>query len=457
MVLPRQSQKEVKPGDDLALLAVQQLLYKNQGDVGCQVVGLALLELAIDHSPDNAYLKILAIYVYYLLDSVEIAYAIYQTMGIKHIQLDSCTFIILPYLLEGGFYNEAIEVCNALLRFQAGTARDCGDYAGRAMEGGTITKANEFLVFQRKKISASLAVLDAKGKILDCAVLFGTIVPGRKNDEFPIMQGALGALQGIVGGDEDMARAAQMVEEVHNPYAAMNVVSWVDHGGSVADCIDMADNRDLSILCNQILLQTPPPSREEIARDALRRGHIHGMLIRATLCLDAAKGPKKGKIVKPTEQLDRRTKSLLDSVSGLEAFMSQQPVSATNTDGSRALLTTALQLCRVLAVINAGMPLANDDSLEDREQRAYDLLNTQALSQLKLAEEVLTFSVKSTASLLPNFVVPLFAVFRMCANICDLYGWGKRKFKSKRPAEAVKEVAAIFSRLISKMLASLSR
>jgi hypothetical protein len=318
----------------LVLLAVQQLLHKNPGDAGCQVVGLALLEKAIDHSPDNAYLKMLAIYVCYLLDALDRGYQLFLLMGIKHIQLDSCTFTILPYLLEGGMYNEAIDVCNSLLRFQASTARDCGDYAGRAMEDGTITKANEFLVFQRNKMNTSLTVLDAKGKILDCAALLATFVPGGK---FDILKGALGVHQGIVGGDDDIPRAAQMIFEAHNPHAALSIVSWAGHGGTVADCNGMADNRDLTILSNQILLKTPPPSMQQIGTDALRRGHIHGMLIRATLCLDAAKGPKKGKVVKPTEQLERRATSLLECIAAIEAIMEVYTLSETNNKRSKML------------------------------------------------------------------------------------------------------------------------
>jgi hypothetical protein len=378
-------------------------------------------------------------------------------MNVKHIQLDSCIFTIVPYLLQGGLYNEAIEVSNALLRFQASTARDCGDYAGRAMDGGTISKANEFLVFQREKMNNSLSVLDAKGMILDSAPLLATAVPRKKHDEDPLWKGSLGVHQGIVGGDEDMARATQMVVEAHNPYSALSLVSWVDNGGCIQDCEDMADNRDLSIYSQQLLLPTPLPSNIEICREALRRGHVHGMLIRATLCLDATKGPKKGKIVKASDIQEKRTKSLLDCVDATNSFIKEHSIGAEG-ECYKALLSTSMELCRTLAVINTGLPLDDAvDSLEHREQRAYELLHTAALPLLKQANEALVLSVKSVCSLLPNYIVPLFALFRMCDNLCNTYGWGKRKHKTKRCAGAMKEVAEEFQHLIGKMIATLAR
>ncbi len=418
-----------------------------------------LLEAAIHHSPDNAYLKMSAIYVYYQLDALSRSWEFFQAMNVKHIQLDSCIFAIVPYLMKGALYNEAIEVCNALLRFQASTARDSGDYAGRAMEGGTISKANEFLVFQRQRMNKSLSVLDAKGMILDSAPLLATAVPRNKHDEDPLLKGSLGAYQGIVGGDDDLVRATQMVVEAHNPYAALSLVSWADHGGGIKDCDEMADNRDLSINFQQILFKTPPPSKDEIARDALRRGHVHGLLIRATLSLDAAKGPKKGKIVKSSDQLQKRTKSLLDCVDATSSFIDEHFIGEdTEVVCCKLLLSATIALCRTFAVINAGLPFCEKvDSLEQREERAYDILHTVASPILKQAKQSLVLSVKLVCSLLPNCVVPLFGVFRMCENICNLYGWGKRKHKTKRCAEAMKEVALELQDLIAVMLSALTR
>ena len=451
-----ESQREVKPGDDLILLAVQQLLFLNPQSTKSHIVSATLLESAIEHSPDNAYLKMAAIDVYYQLDSLERSWELFEGMGIKHIQLDSCSFTILPYLQRGGLYNEAVNLCSALLRFQISTARDCGDYAGRAMEKGTIGKANEFLVFQRQKMNKSLSVLDAKGIILDCAPLMAMPAEKKAIDDDPVFKGCLGGMQGIVGGDQDVARATQMTVEVYNPYAALSIVSWASNGGVGDDYDQLADNRDLSIQSLSILRRAQLPTKKEMCMDALRRGHIHGLLIRGTLCLDAAKGPKKGKIVKLTDDLEKRTSSLLRCVHSCDSL--KEKLLSENSEGvcCKALLSATLDLLRVLAMIAAGLPSTGNDSIEDREQRAYEALTTNVKATLRDAKESSLLSVKSVCYLLPNFVVPLYATFVMCAKICDLYGWGKRKHKSKRCAEALREVARDFLEFLSAMVDCIS-
>jgi hypothetical protein len=327
------------------------------------------------------------------------------------------------------------------------------------MEAGTLSKANEFMVFQRHKMNKSLSVMEAKGLILDAAALLANVVPRMKHDEDPMLQGGLGIHQGVVGGDDDMERATQMVVEVHNPYAALSLVSWADNGGNVKDSEETADNRDVSILCHQILYKTKTGSKESIIQDTLRRGHIHGILIRATLCLDASKGPKKGKIVKSSEELDKRTNSLLEGAQATADFVENHEL-AENELGvcCKALVHTTLELCRVLAIINAGHPKLDNDSMEQREQHASDLLRNKALMQLKQAKEHMSLkSVKVVCSLLPNYIVPLFALFRMCSTSCTLYGWSKRKRNTKRCAGAMADVAVEFKALIQELLKCVNR
>lgn len=454
-----QTQKELKPGDDLVLLAVQQLLYKSPNDDGTKVTCAILLESAIKHSPDNAYLKIMAIDVYYQLNAVSRSWEFFQAMGIKHIQLDSCIFPILPFLLEGGLYNEIIELCSALLRFQASTARDCGEYAGRSMEAGTLSKANEFMTFQRQKMTKSLTAVEAKGLILDAAPLLANVVPRRKYGEDPVHKGGLGIHQGIVGGEADMERATQMVYEVHSPDAAFSLVSWADNGASVAESEDLSDNRDLSILFHQILYKTRIFTKESIIRDAIRRGHFHGILIRATLCCDAIKGPKKGKVVKTSEELEKRTYSLLSSVEATATFLDNHELAEGSIGlGCKALGHATLDLCRVLARINAGLPKLDNDTLEQREKHAFEMLQEKAVLHLKEARENLSAAtVKDVCSILPNYIVPLFGIFKMCSNSCTIFGWGKRKRNTKRCAGALADVSIEFNGIIDQFMSSLKR
>jgi N-terminal acetyltransferase B complex non-catalytic subunit len=455
----QQSQREARPGDELLLLSVQQLLYQESSSTESLVTAAILLETAINHSPHNAYLQIAAIDVYYHLNAMSRAWELFHALGIKHIQLDSCTYTILPLLMAGGLYNETIEVSNALLRFHAGTARDCSEYAGRAMEAGTLSKANEFLVFQREKMNKSVTVLQAKGLILDSAAVLANVVPRKKHDDDPMLEGALGVYQGIVGGDADMGRATQMVAEAHNPYVALTLVSWADSDGSIDDGKDMADNRDLSILSQQILYQSKVESKEDIVQAALRRGHIHGLLIRSTLCVDATKGPKKGKIVKSSTELEKRTSSLLDCVKACTEFVDNHTL-AEGSEGEccKALMRATMALSRTLAMVSAGLPTLEKDSLEEREKLAAELLHSQVTDQLKQAKEHLTvLSVKDVCSLLPNYVVPLFALFRMCSNMLTLFGWGRRKRTTKICAGAMADLALAFAGIVQELQSCVER
>eukprot|EP00535_Pseudo-nitzschia_heimii_P013376 CAMPEP_0197199968 /NCGR_PEP_ID=MMETSP1423-20130617/34157_1 /TAXON_ID=476441 /ORGANISM="Pseudo-nitzschia heimii, Strain UNC1101" /LENGTH=1130 /DNA_ID=CAMNT_0042653841 /DNA_START=98 /DNA_END=3490 /DNA_ORIENTATION=- len=452
--------KELKPGDDLILLAVQQLLFTPESqkndcdhpDDAKTFISAVLLESAIHHSPDNAYLKFLAIEIFHRLDATTRSWELYDKTGLKHIQLDSCSFLIYPYLFEGGLYNEAIDMCTALLRFQRGAARDCGDFSGRAMNAGTLTKANEFLVFQREKMNRSLTFLYSKGLILDAAPLIGTEVPRMKHDSNPLLKGGIGITQGIVGGNDDNERTSQMVVESHNPYSALSITSSLDHLIMNVDGDGLCDNRDFSIL-NQgrFLLKPKIESKQKMVRNLLRRSHVHGVLIRASLCTSAMKGPRKGKVVKTSEVLERRTKSLLNSVRAASEFLDKKTLSDTDTDFEtnfiEELLQVLLGLCRALSIVNAGLPVTDigDDSLEQREIRFVDEIQNRVKSRFSRACEKLSTlnGTKSVGSLLPSCILPIFAVFRMCSTVCTGYGWGKRK-TTKKASIAMAEFSTVF-------------
>ncbi len=361
------TQRELKPGDDLILLAVQQLQFTQKCE-NSKFISAVLLESGIQHSPDNAHLKFLAMEVFHQLDSSTRSWELFQTIGLKHIQLDSCSFIIFPYLFEGALYNEAINVSTALLRFQNGTARDCGDFVGKAMNSGILSKANEFMVFQRQRMNQSLTSLYSKGMILDAAPLLASERSVTKNDTNPILRGSIGSTQGIVGGKEDIDRATKMIPEIHNPRAALSVMSCIDRC-KFDTYDDLSDNRDVSILNqNTILVKLKIETKRMMVQTSLRRSHVHGLLVRAALCVDAMKGPKKGKLVKPSMLLEKRTQSLLNSVlEASEAFGSE--INKYDTDcksnACREFLHVFLNLCRVLAVVNAGMPKTDEDSMEN--------------------------------------------------------------------------------------------
>ena len=435
-----QAQKESRPADELVLLAAQQLLCA-PNDTTKLVTAACVLEAGIRCSPYNAYLKITAMLVYGELNAVARAWELYSELHIKHIQHESCAYLILPLLQSGGFYRETISVCQEILRLQIAAIRDATEYIAHAMENGTTRKADELLLFHRRRMNRSLTTLEAKGLILDSAPMF---VEDASQD-------SLGAVHGIVGGEFDVERTNQMVAEAHNPCAAFSLLRL---NGSVEDLSSkFSENRDFSIFSHEILITREFDSLGQILENSLRRGHHHRLLIRAALCLELTKGPKKGKIAKSTHQQEKRCKSLLESVNDARIL----------DDKYKNAHQAMHCICSSIAAFGAGVYLQDDleeDSLESRETRIEAFLKKAAasLEQWRQGLSPLSdVSVSRLSRLIPDCVICFFALFRMCAKAADLYGWGPRKQKSKVCASAVAQLASKFSLLVSDILVSLER
>jgi len=455
--MEEKSQKnEMKLGDELVLLAVNKLIRMNPENTHAAIACAAILEKAINNSPNNSYLKFAAMDIYHNLDATSLSWKVSKTLGLKHIQLDSSSFIILPFLVKGGLYNETIELCNSMIRFHTIAARDCGDYSGRAMKSGILSKADEFLVFQRTKMNHSLSMLEAKALILDAAAVLAEPIEKKRGENEVMLRGRLGHLQGIVGGNSDFERATEMISEIYNPFAALNVISWAKSHEQGRGICDIADNRDISILSHRLLYSLALDSKDCTVQRVVQRGHIHGLLLRAALLVDGVKGPKKGKVVGLSEGLKRTTGSFLGSlksVASVKVESEEVPFA-----GAKQLLLALTSIGHALSVVGSGAPELENDSLEEREVRSSTILEERALVHLKEAREMMkNASVKTVCFVLPNYVVPLFSLFRMCSKVCELFGWGKRKSKSRRGASAMAAVARQFCVLIEDFRSTMAR
>ena len=434
-----------------------------QPDNSKLVAAASILEAGVRYSPHNPHIKISALFVYAQLNAASLSWKLFRQLFVKHIQHESLAYLILPILRSGGMYQETIAICKEIVRLQRVAIQEAGEFSARAMEHGALSKADEFLNFHRKRMNNSLTTFEAKGLILDAAPLF--VHDGEsKNREGDL----LGSVHGIVGGSpSDIDRANQIIGEVHDPFAAFSLLRL--HGGGSqrtdADSIAkfLSDNRDFSVvLSHDILLQRKFDSSEVIVQDSLRRGHVHAILLRGVLCVEMTKGPKKGKVAPPSETLKKRCASLLASIDGARADFSGSSIT-----GYSRLLQVVLDECRALVVVSSGLTnsgsSANKDSLETREQIASALLG-DASEGLKAAQIELSQSfgcprtgVHRVSRLLPECIVPAYAVFQMCAEVLDLYGWGRRKRKTKRCAAALADVAIAFTSLLDDMVACLGK
>lgn len=439
-----QAQKESRQSDELVLLAIQQLL-RNTPSQDDLLLSATILESAMKHSPYNAYLKISAIFTYSKLDATARAWVLFGDLFVKHIQYESCSYLILPLLRSGGFYRETLTVCQEILRLQTATSREAVDFAGRAIENGTVSKADEFIAFQRGRMNQSLSTLEAKGLILDCAPMFQL-----ENSQ----AASLGAYHGIVGTEADIERSRKIISEGHNPRAAFSLLHV---HGSISDNLPMfCENRDLSILSHDILVEQRFDSPEKILSDSIRRGHHHNLLIRAALCVDAIKSPKRGKPTSPSNVLLKLRSSLLLSAKSAidDCSTSLQSI------GYQHLLHSMVTMCKTIAFIGVGDVNGDNEgnSLEEREMKAAELISHARESMIRGQKEmsIATRSTSEVSMLLSDYVVSLFALSRMCAKLLILFGWGHRKEKTKHCAGAFSEFYLAFASLVQDMVSCLN-
>ena len=441
----KNSQKESRLADEVILLAVQLLLTQNSTTQGL-VLSATLLEKAIEQSPYSAYLKLCQIFVCADLNAVSRSWSLFRELFIKHIQHESCAYLILPLLRAGGMYHEVIKVCKEMIRLQIAAVHDANDYTGKALGHGTLSRADEFIRFQRERMNKSLSTLEAKGLIMDCAPFF-------KQDE---RQPEIGSMHGIVGGENDVERIEKMISEAYNPQGA---VSLLRLRGSVKENLTrVSENRDLNALAYQVFRFQNFSTSEGVLCDCIRRSRIHNLLLRAGLCVDATKGPKKGKVVKTGEELAKRCKSLIEHVKEAEYFAETE---IKEPAGYSSSIISMTKLCRAIAVLSGGFVDSEpvpQDSVNFREEQTATYLQ-EAVAKLNLAREQLDLSasVAGTGLALPDVILPVLTLLQMCAKINDIYGWTKKRRTIRKCAGCLYDFALALRHILDDMEKSIGK
>jgi N-terminal acetyltransferase B complex non-catalytic subunit len=483
-------QKEVLPGDEIVLLASQYLLF--EGDLMSSSLEVSssssssfpfflkaasLLEEAIDHSPYNPHLKIAAISAFARLGATERALCIYHDLEIKQIQLDSCSYIILPLLIKGGMYTSAIKLAALILRLHGTTSKDVKNYSSDALGNGLMFKTNEMVTFQREKMRPSLQLLQAKAFLLDAAPLMipseleknGTTAGGGGlkhggvgGPTKPPSLVGLASEKGFCGNDtNDITRAEQLVIDAESHFNAPSIIHFAGQTSTIDDVVS-SDNRDLTIYYYESLYRTSHSTERDMIINSLRSGHVQGLLVRAIMAVGCASAPKKGKVPKSTDERSYRCQSLRYAVSratefGRDAFL--------NDDVSQSLWDACCQLCNAIIVIINGNGRVVD-TLAEREEVATSYIETtmQMITNARTAlsscystvgidrdERSLLMSAR-VCQLLPEYVVPLYVFIETTARLFALFGWGNRKRRTKSSSGALASAALSLQDLISDML-----
>jgi len=465
-------QKEVLPGDEIILLTSQYLQYqatKSATDSSLLLQAAAVLEEAMDHSPYNPHLKIAAIGVYIQLNAAHRALAIYQDMGIKQIQLDSCSYLILPTLIQGGLYSSVIKLASSIMRLHGSTSKDIKVYASKALRNGLMLKAKEMVTFQRDKMRPSLQLLYSKGIVMDAVPLMNpsdmssddlvATVAKQRGSGKPPPQVKLAQEKGFGGNEEDLIRAEQIAIDAEVHFNAPSVIHTTSQCVSVGDFIS-SDNRDISINYFQILHQNTHLSKKDVVVQSLRRGHIHGLMTRAIMAVGAANAPKKGKVPKPTDETTYLCQSLLHSLSSARKF--SQEVGMNDID--LPLWDVCCQLCEVVVSVVQGDSTADSDTLADREKTVTSIIESTTKHLENARKAFSLYYPDSNAQrgarvcqLLPDHIIPVYVLLETATRLFALFGWGKRKRLTKDASKALANLALSFSDFISELLVCMSK
>ena len=336
--------------DSLVILASQLLFYHVQSTLGSTVssaeqeatkfLATSMLEGALFYSPNSPTLKIALLRAYLHLGAISRAWEIFNNLGIQHIQLDSCSYLILPHLSSGGLYAEAVKHSSNILRLHSSSSEDIGEHASRSFENGNMTVGGEMVHWKRGRMGPSLQLLEARCVIMDMATLIhqqprhshqrlrdshnsnvlsssvsSIVAEGGGSEENE--GGLLGILHGICGKDDDgcdTIRARYLAAESRDHYTAPFLFSLSYSSNGSRRPPYLSDNRDLSLTEQfEILDPMPHPSMEDMTIQAIWSGLDHNVMIKHVLLIDAARPPKKGKL-QINARTNRRCCSLLDAV-----------------------------------------------------------------------------------------------------------------------------------------------
>jgi N-terminal acetyltransferase B complex non-catalytic subunit len=448
-------QKETLPGDEIVLLTSQYLQFNASSESTVArseqhlVAAACLLEEAIEHSPFNPHLKIAAIGTYSCIKAAYRAYQHYQGMGVKYIQLDSCLYLILPLLIRGGLYTQAIQLSSSLLRFHGSTSKDIKEYSTKSFRKGYMLKAKEMVTFQTQKMRPSIQLLQAKGLIMDCAALLhaSDLIGTKQKSEV-----RLGAEKGLCGCEVDVMRAEQLVRDAEGQFNAPSIIHASSNAASGRD-FHASDNRDLTVNYFEILVQSGQSSAIDVVNESLLRGHTQSLLVHAVMATDVAKAPKKGKVPKNSAVMLSRCQSLCIALETAKQFFDTEGAETSQVD--RSLWEASCELYMVIAEVIVGSGGADPaDTLAERECKAAAAVK-RATSILANARNALATSPNDgsiVCQLLPDRITPLFCLIETSARLFALFGWGKRKRMTKEAAGALANLALLFKDFLSDLL-----
>ena len=172
--------RTVRPGDTALMTVVSQCRRQvlletpppqlTDGDKYVQLLQVSgLLQHALQRSPFAYAFKVDLLETYRAIGNGADALNLFSdSLGVKYIQNDSLSYLLIPTLLETGLFKEAAAKFRAIVAFHRSCRRDTLEMMGKAFEHGNYCKALEMNQFvEESRRSLALSVSHVEGRVMD--------------------------------------------------------------------------------------------------------------------------------------------------------------------------------------------------------------------------------------------------------------------------------------------------
>lgn len=218
-------QREVQNTDNLLLLASHFLIDAYQRtsgrrDVLIQAAGL--LEYGLEKSAYNFQMKLLLSRVYGYLGAGDAMLSRHAELDVKHVQLDSLSFLVLDKMLKLCHFPEARRLSDSIQRLHRGTANDTPEYIARSYKTGVFSKVVDMTNFLYKKMQKSHTLAISKSESLLFG-LFDAVANGPSKLHEHLTSDSF--QEGIADLDSMLAAEEQLSQNQHREV----IVQWTPH------------------------------------------------------------------------------------------------------------------------------------------------------------------------------------------------------------------------------------
>lgn len=116
---------------------------------------LHLMNYLLKNSPSNFHAKLLCLQIFHILGCTLGAHKIYDSLDIKHVQLDSMGYLHCAHLPSTGIVSLSKPIYDQTLKFFTASYKDSLEYLAMSYKFGSFSKLQEFMDF-RERLSNSL-------------------------------------------------------------------------------------------------------------------------------------------------------------------------------------------------------------------------------------------------------------------------------------------------------------